>query len=116
VSQKYYSDEAREEIAKRAGTIPPEVIEQGQRNWAALIKEVESAVAGGEDPAGARSQALAGRWVSLIRAFTGGNPAIQAGLNKMYADKADWPASCPKPYGDDVEAFIRQAMAARKRE
>ena len=115
-TKKYYSDEAREEVAKRAGTIPPEVIEQGQRDWAALIKEVESAVAGGEDPASAKSQALAGRWVSLIRGFTGGNPAIQEGLNKMYADKANWPASFPKPYGDDVEAFIRQAMAASKRE
>jgi len=34
----------------------------------------------------------------------------------MYSDKANWPASFPKPYGDEVEAFIRQALAARKRE
>ena len=42
-SKKYYSEEAQKEIAKRAATIPREVIEQGQRYWAVLIKEVEAA-------------------------------------------------------------------------
>jgi MerR family transcriptional regulator, thiopeptide resistance regulator len=114
-TKKYYSEEAQEEIAKRAATIPREVIEQGQRDWAALIKDVESAVAAGEDPASERAQSLAERWTTLVRGFTGGNSAIQAGLNKMYADKGNWPASFPKPYSEEVQAFIRQVMAANSK-
>src|SRR5439155_10390403 len=96
-TKKYYSDEAQQEIEKRAATIPREVIEQGQRNWANLIKEVESAVAAGENPASKKSQDLASRWSELIKGFTGGNQEIQKGLNKMYADKNNWQASMPKP-------------------
>ena len=114
-SKKYYSDEAQREIEKRAGTIPREVIEQAQRDWAVLIKEVESAVAAGEDPASEKSQALASRWSELIKGFTGGNQEIQQGLNKMYADRNNWPASMPKPFGDDVQAFIVEARKHRKR-
>ena len=106
-TKKYYSDEAKEAIANRQ--VPQEVIEQGQRDWATLIKEVEAAV--GEDPASEKAQKLAARWVELIRGFTGGNPAIQEGLNKMYADKTNWPASMPKPFSDEVQQFMMKAVA-----
>src|SRR3984893_7867853 len=75
-SKKYYSEEAQREIQKRAATIPREVIEQAQRDWAVLIKEVETAVAAGEDPTSDKSQALAFRWMDLIKGFTGGNREI----------------------------------------
>ena len=113
--KKYYSEEARQKIEARAATIPRESIEQGQRDWAALIKEVEEAVREGIDPQSERAQALAARWSALVRSFTGGDPAIQEGLNKMYADMANWPASFPKPYSDEACAFIRQTMAAGKK-
>jgi DNA-binding transcriptional MerR regulator len=109
-SKKYYSEEAQKEIEKRAATIPREVIEQAQRDWAILIKEVDAAVAGGEDPASEKSHALAARWSEMIKGFTGGNREIQSGLNKMYADKANWPASMPKPFSDEVQEFITKAM------
>jgi MerR family transcriptional regulator, thiopeptide resistance regulator len=114
-SKKYYSEEAQAEIAKRAATIPREVIEQAQRDWATLIKEVETAVAAREAPASEKSQALAARWTELIKGFTGGNQEIQKGLNKMYADRNNWPTSMPKPFGDDVQAFIVEAMKHRKK-
>jgi DNA-binding transcriptional MerR regulator len=101
-TKKYYSDEAQREIERRASTIAPEVIEQAQRDWATLIKEVEGAVAAKEDPSSDRAQSLAARWSELIKGFTGGNPEIQKGLNKMYTDKNNWPASMPKPFGDEV--------------
>lgn len=113
-TRKYYSAEAQAEIEKRAATIPRQVIEQGQRDWAALIKKVEAAVAAGEDPASEKAQVLAARWSELIKGFTGGNPEIQAGLNKMYADKANWPASMPKPFSDEVQAFMMKAMKHRR--
>ena len=113
-TKKYYTPEAQRKIDERARTIPREVIEQGQRDWAVLIRECEQAVAEGADPASERAQELAARWSNLIRGFTGGDPEIQQGLNRMYADQANWPAAFPRPYGEDVQAFIARAMAARK--
>ena len=115
-TQKYYSEEAQRKIEERKNSISPEVIEQGQRDWAVLISEVQEAVRAGVDPASERAQGLAARWSELLKGFTGGDPEIQQGLNKMYADKSNWPAAFPRPFGDDVQAFIMQAMAARKKE
>jgi DNA-binding transcriptional MerR regulator len=113
-TKKYYSEEAQREIKKRAATIPREVIEQGQRDWATLIGEVQAAVAAGEDPASEKSQALAARWSDLIKGFTGDNPEIQKGLNRMYSDRENWPASMPKPFSDNVQEFIAEAMKCRE--
>lgn len=113
-TKKYYSEEAQHEIQKRAGSIPREVIEQGQRDWATLIADVQTAVNGGEDPASAKSQALAARWSELVKGFTGGNPEIQKGLNQMYSDRENWPASMPKPFSNEVQEFITKAMKCRQ--
>lgn len=107
--KKYYTEEQLAELAAR-GT--PEVLERGQREWAALIKEVEQAVAEGVDPSSERAQSLAARWNGLIEEFTGGNPEILANLKRLYADQSNWPAGAQKPYTDDVGSFIYQA--ARK--
>jgi MerR family transcriptional regulator, thiopeptide resistance regulator len=109
-SKKYYSEEAQREIEQRAASIPTEVIEQAQRDWVILIREVEAAIANGDSPESEKAKSLAARWSELIRGFTGGNPEIQKGLNKMYSDQANWPASMPKPFSDEVQAFIMQAM------
>src|SRR5580658_638896 len=106
-AKKYYSEQALASLADRQ--VSAEVIEQAQRDWAVLIKDVEAAL--GEDPAGPKAQALAARWRKLIGAFTGGNREVQAGLNKLYADQANWPATMKKPYSDEVGAFMCRAMA-----
>ena len=112
-TRKYYSDDAQRAIDQRAATIAPEVIEKAQHEWATLIKEVEAAVAAKEDPSSNKAQSLAARWSELVKGFTGGNPEIQQGLNKMYADRNNWPASMPKPFGDEVQAFIAEAMKCK---
>lgn len=109
-AKKYYSEQALASLADRQ--VSTEVIEQAQRDWAVLIKDVEAAL--GEDPAGPKAQALAARWRKLIEAFTGGNGEVQAGLNKLYADQANWPATMKKPYSDEVGAFMCRAMAVGK--
>lgn len=114
-TRKYFSEEAKLEIEKRAASIPAKVIEQAQRDWAQLIKEVEAAVADDEDPAGARAQSLAVRWAELIRGFTDGNAEIQKGLNRMYADRTNWPQSMPQPFGDKVQQFMMEAMKCGKK-
>jgi len=111
---KYYSEEAKKKIQERAATIPTEVIEQSQRDWAVLIREVEAAVKEGVDPQSERAASLAVRWSELLKGFTGGDPEIQAGLNKMYSDQSNWPTEFPKPYSDAAGMFICEAIAARK--
>jgi DNA-binding transcriptional MerR regulator len=111
-TKKYYTEEARKELDAR--NVPQEVIEKGQRDWAALIQEVEAAVKSGVDPASDKAQALASRWGKLIEGFTGGSPAVASGLNKLYADKANWPSTFKKPYSDEAGAFICKATELRK--
>ncbi|HEY9282880.1 MAG TPA: MerR family transcriptional regulator [Pyrinomonadaceae bacterium] len=113
---RYYSEGARKKIDERAAALGQEAIEQGQRDWAQLIAEVDEAARAGVDPASERAQELAARWQSLIEAFTGGDAEVAAGLRKLYADQSNWPASFRKPYGDEAGRFIAEAAAARKRE
>jgi len=114
-TQKYYSEDARQKLEERRRTLSPDFVEKGQLDWAALIREVEEAVAEGTDPASERAQALAVRWSELIKAFTGGDSEIQAGLNKLYADQANWPTTFPKPYSDEVGNFMCTAMGVREK-
>jgi DNA-binding transcriptional MerR regulator len=84
---------------------PPEAAE-GQRKWGALIADVENAIAEGVEPTSARGAELFERWQALIAGFTGGDPAKLAEIRTFYAEL---PAGFPRPYGDDVEAFIHAA-------
>lgn len=112
----YYSEEARGKIKERAAALGPEGMEQSQRDWAALIAEVNEAARAGVAPESEQAQSLAARWQSLIEAFTGGDPEVEAGLRKLYSDEGNWPSTFQKPYGDDAGAFIAAARAARKEE
>jgi DNA-binding transcriptional MerR regulator len=106
--KKYYPQDQLDELARR-GT--PELLEKGQHDWAELIRDVEAAAARGESPTSDAAKALAARWTALIDAFTGGNPAIRANLQRLYADQANWPANAHKPYSDAAEAFIKRVMS-----
>lgn len=109
---RYYNDEARAKVEDRKNLWSPELQDRVTKNWAALIRDVEAVL--GEDPASAKVQALVERWQKLVEGFTGGDPQIQQGLNAMYADRANWPPEFPKPFSDQVQAFMIKAMSARR--
>jgi MerR family transcriptional regulator, thiopeptide resistance regulator len=96
---KYFTDEQRQAMEKLSeGAYSPEAkaalearpvwTEEDQKRvdaqYAALYDGVKQAVASGEDPGGARGQELAAQAIGLIEAFTQGNPAIAAGLQKFW--------------------------------
>jgi DNA-binding transcriptional MerR regulator len=110
--KKYYSEEAQAEIAKRARSFTPEMQNKVQQDWKDLISDVEAARSRNEDPAGAHARSLAERWVNLLKGFTGSNPEVQNGLNKLYADQGNWPSNFQKPFSDEVWTFIKRAMNA----
>ena len=106
--KKYYTEEQLQQLAARYS---PEVQERAERDWAALIKDIEASL--GEDPASEKAQALIARWAELIERFTGGDPGIRENLGRLYADQANWPPAASKPYSDDVGAFIAKALSVR---
>jgi DNA-binding transcriptional MerR regulator len=110
-TKEYYSEEAKADLARR-NRDDPELARRGERDWTELIKDVEASLS--ENPASPKAQALADRWQKLIESFTGGNSEVAAGLKKLYADQANWPASFKTPYSDEVGVFICRAVAARK--
>jgi DNA-binding transcriptional MerR regulator len=114
-TKNYYSAEAQEKIDVRAAAISKEDLEAGQRAWTQLIAEVEAA-AKHENPSSDRAQELAKRWKALVHEFTGGDPAIHSGLNKLWSDRTHWPKDFKRPWSDDADRFIKAAMNCRASE
>jgi len=115
-TRKYYSESAQARIEERKSLWSPELQERVTRDWNELTKDIEAAIADGVSPAEERARALAARWNGLIDEFTGGDPEISEGLNKMYADQASWQdkVSWKSPYSDEVQKFILEAIKAGK--
>jgi DNA-binding transcriptional MerR regulator len=113
-SKQYYGEEAKAKVEARRALWNPELQAQVTQQWNDLIADVTAAL--GEDPAGPAAQALAARWRTLVTRFTGGDPEIQEGLNKMWADKANWPTEQRGQFHIDprVQEFILKAMNATK--
>jgi DNA-binding transcriptional MerR regulator len=111
--KKYYSPEARTKIEERKASWSPELQDRVTHEWNSLLADVEAALA--EPVTSPRAQALAGRWRTLVEGFTGGDPEVQKGLNKMWADKANWPAGPAKQFTikPEIQAFITAAMKAQ---
>ena len=113
-TKKYYSEEAQAKIAERGRMFTPEMLSRVEQDWKALLGEVEAAIAGNLDPASPQARSLAERWTELLRGFTGGDAGVQQGLNKLYADQANWPQNFTKPFTDEVWNYIRKVMTAHK--
>lgn len=110
--KKYYSEEQLANLQQRWS---PEVQAESQRGWDALARDTEAAITSGDDPAGEVGLQLAARRKKLLAMFTGGDPGIEQNLQKLYADKANWPATFKKPYSDAVDRFLCQAADALAR-
>lgn len=114
-ASKYYSEEGQTKVEERKALWSPELQARVTKDWNDLFHDVEAAL--GEDPAGPKAQGLAARWRKLVSEFTGGDPEIQTGLNKMYADQPNWPEPQRGQYqiNPEIQAFIASAMKATPR-
>lgn len=109
-TKKYYSETAQAKIEERKSLWSPELQERVTRDWNELTKDIEAAIADDTQPSDERAHKLAARWRGLIEEFTGGDKEIQQGLNKMYADEKNCQTEWKKPYSDEVQNFIVEAM------
>ena len=107
--KKYYTEEQLANLSQRWS---PEIQAEVERGWAALAQDTEAAIARGEVPGGETGLQLAARRRKLLEMFTGGDPGIEHSLQKLYADKANWPATFKRPYSDAVNNFLCQAAEA----
>jgi DNA-binding transcriptional MerR regulator len=107
-SEKYYTPEARAKIDERKKEWTPELQAQVSRQWTELFADVEAAL--DEDPESARAQALGVRWKKLVAGFTGGDPEIGKGLNKLYADRPNWPAAAKEQMAAFGDARVWEFM------
>src|ERR1035437_1835567 len=109
-TKKYYSESAQAKIEERKALWSPDPQERVTKDWAELVADIESAMADGIKPSDARAQELAARWRALVTEFTGGDRELQSGLNKMYADETNWQTEWKKPFSDEVQNYIVEAM------
>lgn len=112
---KYYSPESQQTIDQNRQNWNPELQAKVTADWQQIYADVQSALDRGVTPTSPEGHALADRWMALVGAFTGGNLQVLDGLNKLYADRANWPAgkvnpeiqqNMPKP---EYMAFVRAA-------
>ncbi len=109
----YFTDEQNEEIKKRGEVVGQERIKEVENRWPTLIAAVREHMDKGTDPKDPAVQELAKEWMGLVGEFTGGNPAIEAGLNKMYQEKGpelreQFGPGIPTP---DMYPYIQKALS-----
>jgi MerR family transcriptional regulator, thiopeptide resistance regulator len=124
---KYFTDEQRrvmDELSKGAYTPEAQAALDARPTWteadqkrvdaqyAALYEGVKQAVAAGEHPGGARGQELAAQAIDLIEAFTRGDPAVAAGLQKFWEAHEKLPREqrpVQTPLSEEEEEFLNRA-------
>lgn len=116
LGDRSYSPEARERMAAiHTGEWTEEDQKRVDARYAALHAGVKRLAAEGADPAGSEAQALAEESIALLRAFTGGDPAIEAGLNTWWENYAALPEAqrpFPQPLTAEESAFLERAKAS----
>jgi DNA-binding transcriptional MerR regulator len=114
--ENYFTPEQRtliQECQKQAGE---ETLRQKQEEWAELIALLRAEMDKGTDPHDAKVQDLAKRWVELLNWSTGGDPAMQQSLKRLWEEQGDKLAA---QFGSKYDSrpvwdYINKAIAAAK--
>lgn len=85
---------------------------KGEEGWAKLIPEIEAAAKNAVDPVSDEARALIERHQHLVNLLTGGDPSMQAALERLYADKANWPKDFKQPFSEAAKSFYEKAKQA----
>jgi hypothetical protein len=87
MTDKYFTDEQRDWLRTRAGTVGEQRIREAEAEWPRLIAEVREEMNRGTPPDDPRVQELARRWGALVQEFTNGNLGIARSVGRMYQNE-----------------------------
>ena len=111
MQERYFTQEQLDTLARRRDELGDAAIERSQQEWAELADALRAHMAAGDDPAAPAVRPLAQRARELVRAFTGGDPAMYASLQRMYENED--PAAVSRGTMDaDLMAYLRRALEA----
>jgi DNA-binding transcriptional MerR regulator len=88
--EKYYTPEQQAILKARAQELGVDHIREVEAEWPRLIAQVQAEYDAGTDPADPKVQALARRWMELVREFTGGDPGITTSLQQAWNEETDF--------------------------
>jgi DNA-binding transcriptional MerR regulator len=103
--ENYYTPDQMESFRKRcaeAAARGEDIARQGTADWAELMAEYTAEMQKGTDPADPKLQALEKRRQALVNAFTGGDPAIEQNLKRLWMEQGD---KLSAQYGYDPKLF-----------
>lgn len=109
MAEQYYTPEQLATLEQRRNELGEAGMAQAQQDWADLYAALKVELDAGTDPAEPRVQALAAKARTLLAAFTGGDPAMYASLQKMY--ETEGPERASRGVADAAtQQYLRQAM------
>ncbi|HEY8682934.1 MAG TPA: MerR family transcriptional regulator [Rhodanobacter sp.] len=111
IMEKYLTTEQLEIIRQRGEMLGSERIHEVEQAWPQVIAGMTAAMQLDKDPASDEVRALAQKWRSLLREFTGGDAGIQRSLNTMFKQEA---GTMQQHTGIDpvLMAYVGKAMDA----
>ena len=112
--EKYYTPEQLAQLEQRRQALGEDEIKRVEQEWADLYARLRELREAGADPGDPEPQALGRRASELIQMFTGGDPGIQASLQRMYEQEGPEKASRGMGSPEDFEymAAIRAAASS----
>jgi MerR family transcriptional regulator, thiopeptide resistance regulator len=110
--ERYYTPEQLAQLRERAEALGDDGLKRAQDDWMQLIAEVEAERRAGTDPADPKLAPLIERWNALVEQFTGGDPGVRAGLQKLYDTEGAERASRGAVSAATM-AYARRALDAR---
>lgn len=113
--EKYYTPEQLRALEERREEVGEDRIREVEAEWPRLMAGVQAEYDKGTDPADERVQALAHRWMALVREFTGGDPGIERSVQKVY-ESEDRVAGMDTGPIRALQEYIAKAVAAREAE
>jgi DNA-binding transcriptional MerR regulator len=112
--EKYFTPQQQALIQERREQAGEETLRQKQEEWAEVIALIRAEMDRGTDPADARMQVLAKRWVDLLEWSTGGDPEMKQSMKRHWEEQGDALAA---QFGSQYDSrpiwgYIDRAIAA----
>jgi DNA-binding transcriptional MerR regulator len=110
--EKYYTQEQLAQLEQRKRDLGDDAIKASEDAWRDLFSTLREHRLKGTDPADPAVQELSRRAGELIHMFTGGDPAIEASLQRMYQTEGPEKASRGMASREDLE-YLEKARLSR---